>query len=104
MYIVGMEDWVRIAEDIERNYDYYDAFIILHGTDTMAYTASALSFMLENLGKPIILTGSQVPILVSHYAPTKKHRSRKQFQLNFPIVEFPAMKMLCVSILIADCV
>lgn len=62
---MGMEDWIRIAEDIERNYDFYDAFIVLHGTDTMAYTASALSFMLENLGKPVILTGSQVPILVS---------------------------------------
>lgn len=60
---MGMEDWIRIAEDIERNYNFYDAFIVLHGTDTMAYTASALSFMLENLSKPIILTGSQVPIL-----------------------------------------
>lgn len=43
-------DWVRIATDIEANYQFYDAFIILHGTDTMAYTASALSFMLEELG------------------------------------------------------
>ena len=43
-------DWVRIACDIEANYEYFDAFIVLHGTDTMAYTASALSFLLENLG------------------------------------------------------
>lgn len=54
--------WRRIAEDIQKNYYEYDAFIILHGTDTMAYTASALSFILENLGKPVIVTGSQIPI------------------------------------------
>ncbi|KAG0000374.1 hypothetical protein BGZ79_006016 [Entomortierella chlamydospora] len=57
-----MTDWVRIATDIEANYELYDAFIVLHGTDTMAYTASALSFMLEDLGKTVIITGSQVPI------------------------------------------
>ena len=45
---------------LQENYTSYDGFVILHGTDTMAYTASALSFMLENLGKPVILTGSQV--------------------------------------------
>ncbi|XP_061824808.1 60 kDa lysophospholipase isoform X3 [Nerophis lumbriciformis] len=56
------EDWGRIGKDIEKNYESYDGFVILHGTDTMAYTASALSFMCEHLGKPIILTGSQVPI------------------------------------------
>ncbi|KAF9146603.1 hypothetical protein BGX30_012839 [Mortierella sp. GBA39] len=57
-----MTDWVRIATDIEANYQLYDSFIVLHGTDTMAYTASALSFMLEDLGKTVIITGSQVPI------------------------------------------
>jgi 60kDa lysophospholipase len=57
-----MEDWVKIATDIEVNYRLFDAFIVLHGTDTMAYTASALSFMLENLGKTVIITGSQVPL------------------------------------------
>lgn len=56
------DDWGRIGMDIEKNYENYDGFVILHGTDTMAYTASALSFMCEHLGKPIILTGSQVPI------------------------------------------
>ncbi|KAM6961253.1 60 kDa lysophospholipase [Aplochiton taeniatus] len=56
------DDWGRIGKDIEKNYESYDGFVILHGTDTMAYTASALSFMCENLGKPVILTGSQVPI------------------------------------------
>lgn len=54
--------WVHIVEVIEANYDRYDGFVVLHGSDTMAYTASALSFMLENLAKPVILTGSQLPI------------------------------------------
>ncbi|WP_088332784.1 asparaginase [Lacimicrobium sp. SS2-24] len=55
-------DWQHIADDIKANYQDYDGFIILHGTDTMAYTASALSFMLENLSKPVIVTGSQIPL------------------------------------------
>ena len=54
--------WSKLVEIIYNNYDKYDGFVILHGTDTMAFTASALSFMLENLGKPVILTGSQLPI------------------------------------------
>jgi lysophospholipase len=54
--------WIKIASFIKVNYSYFDAFIILHGTDTMAYTASALSFLLENLGKTVIITGSQVPL------------------------------------------
>jgi len=54
--------WVQIAELIEENYSLFDGFVILHGSDTMSYTASALSFMLENLGKPIVFTGSQLPI------------------------------------------
>ena len=56
------ELWAQIAQLISDNYDRFDGFVILHGTDTMAYTASALSFMLENLAKPVILTGSQLPI------------------------------------------
>lgn len=54
--------WTRMAEVIEENYEKYDGFVILHGTDTMAYSASALSFMLENLDKPVIFTGAQLPI------------------------------------------
>lgn len=54
--------WDTIARIIEQNYDQYDGFVVLHGTDTMAYTASALSFMLENLRKPVVITGSQLPI------------------------------------------
>ena len=59
---VGPEEWKEIAQLIEENYNLFDGFLILHGTDTMAYTASALSFMLKNLRKPVILTGSQLPI------------------------------------------
>ena len=59
---VGPEEWKEIAQLIEENYQLFDGFLILHGTDTMAYTASALSFMLKNLRKPVILTGSQLPI------------------------------------------
>lgn len=54
--------WVNIADIIEREYNHYDGFCVLHGTDTMAYSASALSFVFENLGKPIVLTGSQLPL------------------------------------------
>ncbi|MDB2607103.1 asparaginase [Zobellia sp.] len=54
--------WVRIAILIEENYESHDGFVVLHGSDTMSYTASALSFMLENLSKPVIFTGSQLPI------------------------------------------
>ena len=54
--------WISLAGLIEEKYDEYDGFVILHGTDTMAYSASALSFMIENLTKPVIFTGSQLPI------------------------------------------
>lgn len=54
--------WLQIAEIIEFNYQNFDGFVVLHGSDTMSYTASALSFMLENLAKPVIFTGSQLPI------------------------------------------
>lgn len=56
------EHWQKMVQTIEENYDIYDGFVILHGTDTMSYTASALSFMLENLTKPVVLTGAQLPI------------------------------------------
>lgn len=56
------DDWNQMAQDITDAYQHYDGFVIFHGTDTMAYTASALSFMLENLAKPVIITGSQIPL------------------------------------------
>lgn len=60
---IGPSHWVQLIQAITENYDLYDGFVILHGTDTMAYTASALSYGLHNLGKPVILTGSQVPLI-----------------------------------------
>ncbi len=59
---MNVEHWRSMARSIADNYDKYDGFVVLHGTDTMAYTASALSFMLQNLEKPVIITGSQLPI------------------------------------------
>lgn len=59
---VHPENWERMALLIKDNYDEFDGFVVLHGTDTMAYSASALSFMLENLSKPVIFTGAQLPI------------------------------------------
>lgn len=56
------EGWIKIAKVIEENYDRYRGFVVLHGTDTMSYTASALSFMLKELDKPVIITGAQVPL------------------------------------------
>jgi len=59
---VDADVWLKIVGLIWRNYDAFDGFVVLHGTDTMAYSASALSFMLQDLGKPVVLTGSQRPM------------------------------------------
>ena len=59
---VNPEIWKRLAEIVYNNYAKYDGFVILHGTDTMAFSASALSFMLEDLNKPVVFTGSQLPV------------------------------------------
>ena len=59
---MGPKYWIQIAEIIEDNYDTCDGFVVLHGSDTMSYSASALSFMLEDLAKPVVFTGSQLPI------------------------------------------
>lgn len=59
---VNPDFWIKIATAVEENYEKYDGFVVLHGTDTMAYSASALSFMLENLNKPVVFTGSQLPM------------------------------------------
>lgn len=60
---IDARGWAQIAQTIERNYTLFDGFVVLHGTDSLAYTCSALSFMLQNLGKPVVLTGSQAPML-----------------------------------------
>jgi L-asparaginase len=59
---INSEKWIQIASIIEHNYNNFDGFVVLHGSDTMSYSASALSFMLENLSKPVVFTGSQLPI------------------------------------------
>ena len=59
---IDSKGWTQIARTIHRNYTLFDGFVVLHGTDSLAYTSSALSFMLQNLGKPVILTGSQTPV------------------------------------------
>lgn len=59
---ISPDNWVKMASVIVDNYQRYDGFVVLHGTDTMSYSASALSFMLENLGKPVVFTGSQLPV------------------------------------------
>ena len=59
---MNISDWQKMARVIEENYNDFDGFVVLHGSDTMSYSASALSFMLENLAKPVIFTGSQLPI------------------------------------------
>jgi L-asparaginase len=56
-------DWVKIGHDLAAHYDDYDGFVVLHGTDTMAYSASAISFMLDGLAKPVVFTGSQIPLV-----------------------------------------
>lgn len=59
---IGPQIWEQVARMVVSHYDEYDGFVVLHGTDTMSYSASALSFMLENLGKPVVFTGSQLPV------------------------------------------
>lgn len=59
---IAVQDWNKIGRVIAQRYEEFDGFVVLHGTDTMAYTASALSFMLEGLNKPVVLTGAQIPL------------------------------------------
>lgn len=80
-------DWQRIADDIAKNYEKYDGFVILHGTDTMAYTASALSFMLENLAKPVIITGSQIPLAELRSDGQPNLLNALHLAANYPINE-----------------
>ncbi|MFC0444780.1 asparaginase [Pseudidiomarina halophila] len=80
-------DWQRIADDIQAHYADYDGFVILHGTDTMAYTASALSFMFENLGKPVIITGSQIPLAALRSDGQTNLLNALYIAANYPIHE-----------------
>lgn len=80
-------DWQMIAQDIQDNYANYDGFIILHGTDTMAYTASALSFMFAGLTKPIIVTGSQIPLAQLRSDGQENLLNALYLAANYPIAE-----------------
>uniref|UniRef100_A0A914PR58 L-asparaginase N-terminal domain-containing protein n=1 Tax=Panagrolaimus davidi TaxID=227884 RepID=A0A914PR58_9BILA len=60
---IKLDDWIKIAKDIEKHYEDFDGFVVLHGTDTLAYTASALSFLIENLSKPVVCSGAQIAIV-----------------------------------------
>lgn len=80
-------DWQMIADDIKANYDKYDGFVILHGTDTMAYTASALSFMLQGLSKPVIITGSQIPLAQLRSDGQTNLLNALYIAANYPIAE-----------------
>lgn len=79
--------WQIIADDIKSKYDQYDGFVVLHGTDTMAYTASALSFMFENLSKPVIVTGSQIPLSQLRSDGQINLLNAMYLAANYPIAE-----------------
>lgn len=81
------QDWQMIANDIKANYQDYDGFVILHGTDTMAYTASALSFMLKGLTKPVIVTGSQIPLAQLRSDGQTNLLNSLYIAANYPIAE-----------------
>ncbi|GAA5188064.1 asparaginase [Ferrimonas gelatinilytica] len=80
-------DWQLIADDIQCHYDEFDGFVILHGTDTMAFTASALSFMLEGLNKPVIVTGSQIPLAQLRSDGQQNLLNALYIAANYPIAE-----------------
>ncbi|WP_445767543.1 asparaginase [Rheinheimera sp.] len=81
------QHWQDIADDIAQQYHHYDGFVVLHGTDTMAYTASALSFMLENLQKPVIITGSQIPLAQLRSDGQVNLMNALYLAANYPIAE-----------------
>lgn len=87
---ITLNDWVEMARVVREHYDEYEGFVILHGTDTLAYTASALSFMLENLSKPVILTGAQIPI---------SHPRSDAIQNILTAVEIAAAKSLSATVI-----
>jgi len=81
------DDWWIIAKDITEHYDEYDGFVVVHGTDTMAYTASALAFMLQGLSKPVILTGSQIPLCELRNDARENLLTSLLIAANYPIPE-----------------
>jgi L-asparaginase len=84
------DDWVNIARKIEQNYDEHDGFIVIQGTDTLSYTASALSFMLENLSKPVVITGSQLPL------PNERTDAKLNYGHALQIAAYKATDLPCI--------
>lgn len=80
-------DWLKIAQHIAARYDQYDGFLVLHGTDTMAYTASALPFILQDLRKPVIITGSQIPLCEVRNDARENLITAMIIAANYPIPE-----------------
>ena len=87
---VHPQDWVKMAQDIHDNYFDYDGFLVAHGTDTMHYTASALSFMLSNLSKPVIITGAMIP-LVEPY-----NDARRNIIISMMFAAHPVLCEVCI--------
>ncbi len=92
---IGPNIWINLVNIIEERYDNYHGFVILHGTDTMAYTASALSFMFANLKKPIILTGSQIPLGVLRTDGKENIITALEIAANY-INEKPVVPEVCI--------
>jgi len=88
--------WVELAQLIETNYGQYNSFVILHGTDTMAYTASALSFMLTGLNKPVILTGAQLPIGVARSDARENFLTALEIATAVDALNQPVVPEVCV--------
>jgi L-asparaginase len=82
-----VEQWRQIAQDIALRYNQFDGFVVLHGTDTLAYTASALPFMLANLAKPVILTGSQLPLGQVRNDARENLKTAMMFAADYPVPE-----------------
>ncbi len=93
---IGPKEWKEIAEVIRDNYDKYEGFVILHGTDTLVYTASALSFMLRNLGKPVILTGAQISALWSVRNDALQNLITALQIANPPYSRIPVVPEVCI--------
>jgi L-asparaginase len=88
--------WIELTEIIESNYHRYDSFVILHGTDTMAYTASALSYLLENLDKPVILTGAQLPIGVARSDARENFITALELAAATDHERYPILSEVCI--------
>jgi len=92
---VESKHWIFMASAIEKHYNDYDGFVILHGTDTMAFTASALSFLLENLAKPVVITGSQLPIFATR-TDAKQNLINSLYIAGYKATGLPLVPEVCV--------